>query len=704
MAYLENSPHPLRARLATLAPGALLASLLAALLIAAGAGSTSVAATATLWLYLFWLYALGMGACGLLVHAMMSARASSPLYALSALLATLWAAANYLLVWTASKTFANRELSALLVTLLALIAGGAALKLRARLSGRVPSAPLNAALLSGAVSIWAVLFWHNREGFTQLDPWTVAMPAVMCALALGARLVIEPRLSRRASEVLSGLAGALLLASLAGFGAVELSDHPASEAASRFGPITRYISATVQRVTDFDGDGHSSLMGGADCAPFDAMISPGAREIPGDGLDNNCIGGDAATLSQKRSPAPHPLPEGWPSMMNVLVISIEALRPDHIHALGYHRETSPHLDALIAESVLFERFYASSTFTRLSLPSLWTTAPPSRIAWEAQESTKMPRISASNPWVPERFEQAGFTTLAVQTNFPAFNAKDRIGFDRGFTRYNAGFKLAYRGGTMKGFPSIAQTDRVVELLEEFKQKPFMLWVHMVEPHYAYEQFPGAPDFGDDPEDRYDSEIWGVDQQIGRIVRALKAHGTWDRTVVFITGDHGEEFGEHDQRYHGSNLYEPQIRTLGVLRVPGLKPRRLKEPVGFTDLGATLLNLAGVTERYEGLKGRNLTSALLKESPLEHEDMVISEVWDVTSKRGYQLAVIAWPYKLILSGKGAAKRELYDLVKDPLERENLWGDAALAAIQKRLLAQALSYLDSSDRTYRDQDNP
>jgi arylsulfatase A-like enzyme len=680
---------------AALVPGLFVASLVAAGLIAADAGS-GAAEAALVWLYVAWVYALGFAACGVLARALAFALGRDPALALSVAAASAWAATNYVVVWGAGRTFSNAELSALLVTVVALIAAGAAAAARALLA-RWASGPIaRAAAWALTAALWGGMLWHNREGFAQLDPASIALGLLVLALTSAGRWA-RGRWPARVNRPLLGAGAALVVASAATFVGVEATNHGAASAAAEFGPVTRYVAAATQRVTDFDGDGHSSLMGGGDCAPFDATISPDARDVPDDGIDNNCIGGDATSLANIPAPRPHPLPPGWPERMNVVVVSVEALRPDHVHALGYDRETSPNLDALIAQGVVFERFYASSTYTRLSLPSLWTARAPARIAWEAQEKTKMPRIARENPWVPERFQRAGFTTLALQTDFPAFNDKDHIGFDRGFTRYDAGFKLAYRGGTMRGFPSIPQTDRAIELIEEHADTPFMLWVHMVEPHYKYERFPGAPDFGSDRVGLYDAEIWGVDQQIGRIVEALKANGLWEETIVFVTGDHGEEFEEHGKRYHGSNLHEPQIRTLGLLRVPGVGARRVAEPVGFTDVGATLLNLAGVTKTFEGFQGRNLTAALIEDAPITPAT-IVAEVWRVTSRRGYQLATIAWPYKLIMSGKGGKKRELFDLSKDPGERKNLWKRSGLADVKGDMFSQATSHLNASDRTY------
>lgn len=691
-----------RARLAALVPLMLLLPMLEAALIAKDEGSFALWITA--WPYLGVFYIAGVLGLWALSARLRFERERLGLLAGRLFFAALWLFATYMLLLKSAGVFANKELSALLIACVGLGFGLVLLRIEAMLNAwiaaRWPRAAL-AALGSGALV--AALAYMNRAGFAQLDPWTFIIPALALGLGVGAQWSLGRALKPRAQKGLLGLGALWLGLSLGGLLFGELRDDGPSRAVAQHGPVGRYLAAVVQRLTDFDHDGHSSLMGGQDCAAFDPKISPDAKEIPGDGVDNNCLGGDARAIGKDAAPTFYKLPATWPDDLNVVVVTVEALRPDHVHGLGYLRETTPNLDGLLKESVLFERFYSASTFTRQALPALWTTRSPSQILWDAQAKTKMPHVGAENPWVPERFAQAGYMTLALQTDFPAFTSKDNIGFERGFKRYNASYKLKYQGGTMRGFPASGQVDRAVELFEEFKSRKFMMWLHMIEPHYMYEQYPGAPKFGDDDKAKYDSEIWGVDAQLGRLIQGLKERGLWEKTILFVTGDHGEEFGEHGRRFHGSNLYDPQTRTLGLLRVPGIKARRVPEPVGFVDVGSTLLNLAGVSAGFKQLSGRNLTAALVEDRAVVPAKSLaaptIMEVWDVTTRRQYQIALVSWPYKLILSGKGASKRELYDLVKDPQERVNLWGDEAHKAQGAKLLEQALGYMDSASRTYR-----
>ena len=178
----------------------------------------------------------------------------------------------------------------------------------------------------------------------------------------------------------------------------------------------------------------------------------------------------------------------------------------------------------------------------------------------------------------------------------------------------------------------AQIDKAEEYLAKVSGKPFFLWVHLVEPHYAYERAPDAPNFGGDDPALYDSEIWAVDQQVERLVGYLREHGLFDHTLLYLSGDHGEEFGEHGQKWHGTNLYQPQIHPAAMLYAPGLKPRRVKQATTFTDVVPTVMNLLRVKEGFGTLRNRNLTPLLFDEQPAEGHILLENFQFTETSPR------------------------------------------------------------------------
>jgi arylsulfatase A-like enzyme len=145
---------------------------------------------------------------------------------------------------------------------------------------------------------------------------------------------------------------------------------------------------------------------------------------------------------------------------------------------------------------------------------------------------------------------------------------------------------------------------------------------LFEPHYRYEQPPGAPQFGGDERSRYDAEIWHADRQLGRLIEGLRRQQVWDKTVLLVTGDHGEAFGEHGDRWHGSNLHDPQLRPGALLRVPGVTGKRVDVSVTFTDLAPTLARVLGDRQTFDQLRGRSLAPLM------HHATLSLSAEWNM----------------------------------------------------------------------------
>jgi arylsulfatase A-like enzyme len=302
----------------------------------------------------------------------------------------------------------------------------------------------------------------------------------------------------------------------------------------------------------------------------------------------------------------------------------------------------------------------------------------------------MRRLGPDNPWLPAALEQSGYRTIAIHTSFRAFTELENAGYDRGFTVYDTSTKLDFVGGTMRGFPGQAQVDRALERIDESGREPLFLWLHLVEPHYLYERSPNAPDFGDDELALYDSEIAEADRQVGRLVDGLVARELFERTVLVVAGDHGEEFREHGERFHTTNLYDPQVRTALLLRVPGLGSRRFSEPIVLTDLAPTLARLLRIPEiALAGMEGRDLLPLLVRGNPLESGFFL--ENFRVESGAQRATALVEWPFKLIYQEEGQTL-ELYDLERDPGERANLYEPNRASA--EKLMGRLHARLESA----------
>jgi arylsulfatase A-like enzyme len=605
-------------------------------------------------------------------------------------------AASALLVWVfvvarESARFHNRELASAL-TAVTVLGGAGALGLGAAFGVRVLRRRREAGRKLAALPYVAlgfgllVLTWlvaECRSGLVQLDARLLAAP--LAALATFALLERVDALRSRGWLVALLCGGGLLATgALLGLGGLRAQSTVTAQ-----GAWSRVLVFGVQRLTDFDGDGYSGLMAGGDCAPFDPAINPGAVEIAGDGVDNNCIAGDAGKSSQPRRPVWGASAHGSPTNQNVVVVTIETLRHDHVSFLRPGRDTTPTLRALAPESLVFERMYSAAPFTRLALASLFSSYAPSEIEWLAQAPEKRTRrLGPSTPWFPEMLRARGYETIAVLTDFAAFTPQEDAGFERGFQHYDISTKLEYRGGTMWGFPAAQQVDKALGYVER-AQRPFLLWLHLFEPHFRYEQPPDAPVFGKDEQSRYDAEIWHADHQLGRLIEGLRQQKVWDQTVLLVTGDHGEAFGEHADRWHGTNLYDPQLRPAALLRVPGVTGKRIEASVTFTDLAPTLARILGDRKSFEQMRGRSLAPLMHHARLPSGDHSFVAETFAVEDGRAYQAALIAYPLKLIYVETGKTFT-LFDLEADPQEQNPL--DPATDPRGMPLLRELVGYLE------------
>jgi arylsulfatase A-like enzyme len=584
------------------------------------------------------------------------------------------------------QTFNNRELAGLLFALLTLLlavglalgflAGVRRLGRASREQRRWVSAAVTAV---AAVGIgYAVL--RNREGLVQLEPSLLLTPVAAGAVLLASRGLPRPQIGKRVGWLVTALA----FAGAWSAGALNPQLPRALLDAGSWGALG--IRA-LHVATDFDRDGYSSLAGGGDCAPFDSEVNPNAREVPADGVDNNCFGGDASPYKALR-PTWVSTPKA--KRHNVVYVTVEALRPDHLSFLGYERDTTPNLSKIAKKAVVFERAYAPSTLTRWSLTSIFSTLPASRVPFVTPRTgAERFELGKGLPWLPSILKGAGYRTAAIVPNFGMLS-KEGIGLDRGFESYDSETPITYRGGSMQGFPGEQQVARASRLLDKFRRKktPFFLWLHLVEPHFRYDLHPDAPRFGNKPQDLYDSEIWTADQRIGELWEKLGELDLQEDTIFIVSGDHGEEFSEHGKRFHGSNLFEPQVRTLLLMRIPKHKGRRVAAPVNLNEIPPALLNVLGLKKDFERLRSRNVLPLVNGADHLPGQ--VTVELFDGWRHSSYQVAMLEGQNKVMWSEIGNFSRT-FDLQSDPQERSPI---AAPDPEQERLMQQLHEYVEGA----------
>ncbi|MEW6270192.1 MAG: sulfatase [Thermodesulfobacteriota bacterium] len=387
---------------------------------------------------------------------------------------------------------------------------------------------------------------------------------------------------------------------------------------------------------------------------------------------------------------------------NVLLVSIDSLRADHLHAYGYPRETSPTIDALARDGALFGRAVAPSTWTLPSHMTLLTAMPPEQHGVASNER----QLDPAAVTLAEVLRSAGYATAGFAA---APYVRAMYGFDQGFDLYDESIVKDGLFDSLRGATSPESTRLVSEYLERWdrdgRQKPFFVFLHLWDPHYDYNPPPPydtmfdphyagtitGNDFLTNPKVRpdmdrrdlehivalYDGEIRYTDEHLGRLVDLLRRLGVLDDTVVVVTADHGEEFFEHGRKGHGEVLYDETMLVPLVIRFPrAVAPGRvLEEQVRLMDVAPTIIELAGVVppEAFGTPTGTpHGATSLASFIAADGADELPALVAFGTTKMGKltRSAVRRQHSKLIVQSPGPPHPEAYDLAADPGERVNL----------------------------------
>jgi hypothetical protein len=303
--------------------------------------------------------------------------------------------------------------------------------------------------------------------------------------------------------------------------------------AARKGPggVTSFLVRAGRRVGDFDGDRHGVLFGLIDCGPWDAQVHPAAHERPGNGIDDNCLAGDATghPLAWIRAQeAVNPAPPPWRG--DIVLVTVDCLRHASTEALDL-----PALRAMEREGVTFERAYASSSFTPMSFMGLLSSRLPSNIPLVyATRFAGTPERPIGG--IAPRLREAGYET-ALAGGIPA-DISDY------FTTENFGAGFQSLRLTPYTTPAREVTAEALRLWASMgTARPRFLWIHYFSVHNTQNDL-----------ERYEAAIAAFDGAL-----AALREGLGPDPLVILTADHGEEFGEHGKLGHASSLYEEVVR-------------------------------------------------------------------------------------------------------------------------------------------------
>lgn len=466
---------------------------------------------------------------------------------------------------------------------------------------------------------------------------------------------------------------------------VGLGDAPVSKRVIPLnGHLSRTVVATLRTALDGDGDGYSSMLAGGDCDDTNPKINPSAREIPGNGVDENCAGGDAPLIDAADIKPPSATPSSAASAgvasavsaapstapppkkkLNVIFVVIDTLRPDHLGLYGYERATSPVIDAWAKDAVVFENAFAQGPNTPRSMPSIFTGRYPSRVEW-VKRYANYGKLKPENETIFEIFSEAGWATEAISAHW-YFERADGIkqGVD---TWDNTGFTTIKKSNTQTMAHKL--TPRAISRVEALSaaEKPFFLFVHYFEPHGRYMNQKSATIFGKKLMDKYDSEISYVDKHLAPLFDTLKAKGLYENTVVVLTADHGEAFKEHGFYFHGRTVYTEELKVPLLIRAPGVAPKRVEDFVGLVDLLPTLAGINGL--KAPKAQGKDLSPVMTGTGALPARYLFMEQLAYPNYKTHIVAALNTESGVKVIKDITKNVIEVFDVKADPGEQKNL----------------------------------
>ena len=447
-------------------------------------------------------------------------------------------------------------------------------------------------------------------------------------------------------------------------------------------------------------------------------------QLPAAPLRYGAIGGAALLLVTSYAlgrPAPAAVEAASPVLAgadrpNILLIVMDTVHADHLAVYGYERDTTPNLRDLARDSMVYANAISASDITLTSHASLFTGMYPS---WhgaycDPQNAPYGRAVSNRYPTLAELLRSGGYQTTGVAANL---YLRADFGLERGFDRFRIprpvpllAAENAYmlRRGLRRELSLLfdtAQFDRLYALGEDINTElfgelaaqskpgtPAFIFVNYMDAHFPYvppapydSQYPGrrsamtqyaleaeqkilvsgngvAPGYRPHCVSQYDGGIAYVDHQVGEVVKWLKHRGSYDNTMIVVTSDHGEAFGERHRVGHANSPYQNLLHVALVVKYPHQAHRGTESrPVSLTDVAPTILETVGMAVP-QTMQGRSLTAPADREIYSETFPCPVAHSPDCPNGCTAR-AIFSWPYKFISTSNG--HRELFDLSADPV---------------------------------------
>jgi arylsulfatase A-like enzyme/Tfp pilus assembly protein PilF len=386
------------------------------------------------------------------------------------------------------------------------------------------------------------------------------------------------------------------------------------------------------------------------------------------------LSGSAFAANAKAS-VRHPAP-------NVILITIDTVRADHLGCYGAKDIQTPTLDALAHDGIIFDRAISQVPLTWPSHAVILTGTYPFQNG--VQDFTGQP-LEPRFRSVAQAFKQQGYSTGAVVSSF----VLDRSwGLDRGFDFYDDTFspeQFTKRNQGVVERKAGESVTRAIDWLKKNPRRPFFFWLHLYDPHSSYD--PPEPFHTQYQGHLYDGEIAYADHELGRLITWLKSNQLYDRSLIVFLSDHGESLGEHGEKEHGFFIYNSTVHIPLIVKPPAgsrFRPGHISRPVETAAVAPTLLSVAGVKD--DAISKQFHSPSVLANGE-EKDDAAYSETFYTFSSFGWSplhgLETSRYHYI------EAPQPELYDLTSDPGEQNNLVAEqTATVAVLKDKLKQLM----------------
>jgi arylsulfatase A-like enzyme/thioredoxin-like negative regulator of GroEL len=371
--------------------------------------------------------------------------------------------------------------------------------------------------------------------------------------------------------------------------------------------------------------------------------------------------------------------------VNVLLITLDTTRADHIGAYGYAKARTPAIDALAAKGVRFAHAQSPVPLTLPAHASIMTGTYPTFHGLRNNGSYFLPPQAET---LAETLKSRGYRTAAFVSSFIL---DSRFGLDQGFDVYSDRMDTA---GGIKDMQSERPAGEVFAdfdawLTSDVAALPFFCWLHFYDPHLPYA--PPEPFKSDPSLEPYDGEIANVDLNVGRVFDRLRARGVDNDTLIVVAGDHGEGFGEHGEFGHGIFCYQETLAVPLLMRIPGIRnqPAVIDDTVDLVDIMPTVLaavgapvptNVQGITLLPLVISKRGREREFYFESFYAQEDMGGAPLTGILEA--------GWKYIDL------PRAECYDTKNDPGEKVNLVSSEAATA--RRIKARLMEWREKSSR--------